>query len=100
MLHSTAHWQKTVHGYGGLRPYRHHLLYQELDAFPDVRSVQHLATLGVNYVVVHTDLYSPEQWAAVSEKLGAFSDRLELVYSDSASRVFALRRPDGALGLD
>ena len=98
MLHSMAHWQKTVHGYGGIRPYLHSVLYEELDKFPDTLSLQHLLDLGVTYVIVHIDMYPPEDWVRIDERLGAFGDRLELRYSDPAGRVYALRRPQEARG--
>ena len=95
MLHSMAHWQKTVHGYGGIRPSRHGILYQELNEFPDTQSLGSLAALGGTYVVVHMNMYSPEEWAKVDARLPAFSDRLKLEYSDPVSRVYALQRvPD------
>jgi hypothetical protein len=93
MLHSMAHWQKTVDGYGGIRPYTHSVLYQELDTFPDAQSLQHLAELNVRYVVVHLDLYPPTEWPQVDERLRAFSDRLHLEYSDPIGRVYTIRRP-------
>jgi hypothetical protein len=93
MLHSMAHWQKTVHGYGGIRPYLHSVLYEALDRFPDAPSLQHLLDLGVTYVIVHIDMYPSEDWVGVDERLRAFGDRLELRYSDPAARVYALRTP-------
>ena len=54
MLHSMAHWQRTVHGHSSLLTPLHEQLYDELRTFPDARSVAHLAELGVTYVVVHT----------------------------------------------
>jgi hypothetical protein len=92
MLHSMAHWQKTVHGYGGIRPYLHSVLYEELDRFPDATSLDHLTALGVTYVIIHADMYPPEQWAEVSQRLQAFADQLTLEYSDPTSRVYMLRR--------
>ncbi|HVH27278.1 MAG TPA: glycosyltransferase family 39 protein [Vicinamibacterales bacterium] len=92
MLHSMAHWQKTIHGYGGIRPYVHSVLYEELDRFPDGRSLDHLTALGVTYLIIHTDMYPPEQWAGVSDRLASFADQLTLEYSDSVSKVYTLRR--------
>ena len=34
MLHATAHWQKTIHGYSGIRRPLHDQLYRELTTFP------------------------------------------------------------------
>jgi hypothetical protein len=100
MLHSMAHWQKTIHGYGGIRPYLHSVLYEELDSFPDLRSLDHLTALGVTYVIIHTDMYPPEQWALVSDRLASFTDQLMLEYSDAASRVYTLRRSRFATRVD
>ena len=69
MLHSTAHWQKTIHGYSGLRPRLHFDLYKKMLEFPDEASVAALQRLGVRYMVVHTDYYTPADWAAVEERI-------------------------------
>ncbi|MDE3154430.1 MAG: hypothetical protein KGN76_04970 [Acidobacteriota bacterium] len=90
MLHSTAHWQKTVQGYSGFRPPELQRLYVELTRFPDETSLDHLARLGVQYVVVHTDLYPPGEWPAVEARLVTFRDRLTLVHADGAGRVYEL----------
>jgi hypothetical protein len=90
MLHSTAHWQKTVHGYSGLRPPLHSELYAQLRSFPDDASVARLKSLGVDYVVVHTDLYPAGQWPAVDERLRDFSGALRLEHVDGAGRVYSL----------
>jgi hypothetical protein len=95
MLHSMAHWQKTIHGYSGITPRLHQALFQELAHFPDARSLDRLEGLGVNFVVVHTSLYPAAAWPAVDARLRAFPDDLTLVYEDHESRVYRLRaRPD------
>ena len=91
MLHSTAHWQKTVEGYSGIRPARHALLYRQLRDFPDEVSLDALSSLGVTYVVVHTDLYPPAEWAAVAARIGSYTARLELVDREDGGRVYMLR---------
>ena len=93
MLYSMAHWQKTVHGYSGIRPELHDVLYRELEHFPDRQSLQHLQQLGVTYVIVHTDMYSPDEWADVDQRLHSFGEWLNLEHSDATGRVYALRRP-------
>ena len=92
MLHSTAHWQKTVHGYSGVRPALHSELYQLLLGFPDDRSVSSLENLGVTFVVVHRDLYAADEWAAVDARLHAFAERLSLVHEDDSGRVYRLQK--------
>ncbi len=93
MLHSMAHWQKTVHGYSGIRPSLHEQLYFELESFPDETSLQSLARLKVDYIVVHTDLYPPGEWPKVEEHLKSFSARLTLEHVEGAGRVYSLRHP-------
>jgi hypothetical protein len=93
MLHSTAHWQKTIEGYSGLRPPLHESLYRELARFPDSTSLDSLARLGVNYIVVHGDLYTPEERASVDARLILFRDKLTLTHTEGDGRVYALRRP-------
>ena len=90
MLHSMAHWQRTVHGYSGLRPTLHYELFRQLRVFPDEISLARLSALGVDYVVVHIDLYPPGEWPAVDERLRQFEKVLKLVYSDETARVYAI----------
>jgi hypothetical protein len=91
MLHSTAHWQKTVHGWSGLLPPGHFELFAWMTGFPDEDSLRLLAAFHVDYVVVHTDLYPPGAWAEVERRLAAYQGRLELRYRDDTSRVYALK---------
>jgi hypothetical protein len=90
MLHSMAHWQKTVHGYSGLRPPLHYELFRQLRLFPDDATITRLAALGVDYAVVHVDLYPAGEWPAVEERLRRYEDVLKLVYSDETARVYAI----------
>lgn len=90
MIHSTAHWQRTVHGYSGFRLDLHTELYNKLVQFPDPASLDALEQLGVTYVVVHTDLYSDEERAATVARLPIYANRLREVYADADARVYAL----------
>ena len=94
MLHSTAHWQRTVHGYSGMRPPLHELLNRQLTKFPDKDSLESLAELHVTYVVVHISEYGPGEWPAVEERLRQYDSWLELKYQDGDARVYALRNPN------
>jgi len=91
MLHSTAHWQKTIHGYSSLRRPLHDRLYAEMSTFPDATSVASLREAGVTYVVVHTEDYG-DRWRAVEEeiaKTGAF----KLEHVEGSGRVYSLLPP-------
>jgi hypothetical protein len=89
MLHTTEHWQKTVHGWSGLQPPGHLVLWDRLNRFPDESSLRSLAEFQVDYIVVHTELYAPGEWADVERRLAAYGDRLALRFTDATSRVYA-----------
>jgi hypothetical protein len=92
MLHATAHWQKTVEGYSGIRPPLLATLYEQLTTFPDEHSIGALDNLGVTYIVVHTDMYPPGEWENVERRLTAFTDRLALQHVEGDGRVYAMTR--------
>ncbi len=89
MLHSMAHWQKTVHGYSGFRAPFHDQLYLDMRQFPDDHSIGRLRQVGVTYVVVHRDLYEPDQWPAVEARL-AQSTGIRLVHEENDGRIYAV----------
>lgn len=91
MLHSMVHWQKTVHGYSGFRAPFHEQLYADLRRFPDATSITRLREVGVSYVVVHRELYSPEEWAIVEPRFAQFPV-LHLAHEDPSGRVYSVAR--------
>jgi hypothetical protein len=96
-MHSMAHWQRTVAGYGGIRPAFHQDLDRLLQVFPNDASVRRLAEIGVTYVVVHIDLYDAAVWPEVDARLRSYDGTwLKLEYSDPAGRVYSIRRPPAA----
>jgi hypothetical protein len=88
MLHATAHWQKTIHGYSGIRRPFHDELYADLYSFPDAASLDSLRAVGVTYVVVHTEAYG-SRWRTVEEQITR-SGQLKLEHSDGDGRVYSL----------
>jgi hypothetical protein len=93
MMHATAHWQKTVHGYSGFRAPVHELIFQNLRDFPTDEGLRRLALLGVARIVVHTELYGPGEWPAVEARIGRFADWLRLEHVEGPGRVYSLRPP-------
>jgi hypothetical protein len=88
MLHAMAHWQKTVHGYSGIRRPFHDRLYAELADFPDATSLASLREVGVTYVVVHTNEYG-NGWRTVEERI-AKTPALKLAHVEGAGRVYTI----------
>ena len=97
MLHSMAHWQKTVHGFSGFDPPEHMRLYGAMRAFPDAESLRQMRAFGVTHVVVHIDRFDPQLWNSISPQLEGGRD-LELVFQDVKSRVYRLRKDGLATG--
>jgi hypothetical protein len=89
MLHSMAHWQKTVHGYSGFRAPFHDQLYLEMRRFPDEASIARLRETGVTYVVVHRELIEPGQWPAFEARLA--QSGLPLRHEDPSGRVYEIK---------
>ena len=93
MLHSMAHWQKTVHGYSGIRAPLHDRLYVLLRGFPDGASLEELARLDVRYVVVHTELYAPGEWEQVAARIDRYGGWIRLEHVAGTGRVYSLHPP-------
>ncbi|MGH9220161.1 MAG: hypothetical protein ACRD1W_12715 [Vicinamibacterales bacterium] len=89
MLHSTAHWQRTVHGYSGIRRPLHDQLYLDLTEFPAGPSIDALRNVGVTHVVVHSDYYDAGHWRQVEPSLAQSAD-LKLVHTEGAGRVYTI----------
>lgn len=92
MLHSTAHWQKTVEGYSGIRPQRHVQLYEQLATFPEETSIRALRDAGVTHLVVHADYYGAEEWQAVEARLSQYANWLTLAHVEGEGRVYLVTR--------
>lgn len=93
MTHATAHWQKTVHGYSGIRARLHDDLFQHLREFPTQEGLRRLSDIGVSRIVVHTEMYDPGAWPAVEARIAGFSAWLRLDHVEGAGRVYSLHPP-------
>ena len=91
MLHATAHWQKTIHGYSGIRRPLHEQVYLDLTTFPSAASLTSLRAVGVTHIVVHVDEYG-SRWASVEEQI-VRSPALKLEHVEGAGRVYSLLPP-------
>ncbi|MCL7452218.1 MAG: hypothetical protein M8467_04125 [Anaerolineae bacterium] len=87
---STYHWQTTPDGYSGFVPPKHGQIVYEMERFPSERSVSLLQALGVRRILVHSNRYPAERWAALQATLGQ-ADELELVEAFGADQVYEVR---------
>lgn len=89
MLHATAHWQKTIHGYSGIQRPLHDRLYDVLTVFPQPESLSALREVGVTHVVVHTQDYG-DRWAGVERQIAATPD-LQLLHVEGDGRIYTFK---------
>lgn len=88
MLHSMAHWEKTIHGYSGIRQPFHAQLYDDLYDFPNPLSLSRLREVGVTYIIVDPEDYGL-RWRTVEEQI-AKSDQLKIEYQGQGGNVYTL----------
>ena len=74
MYYSTRHWKPLVNGYSGFTPPSYRRLLEELDGFPDDRSVAHLRVRGVRYLLLHEPFYIHGDYHADVATLRARTD--------------------------
>ena len=73
---STFHWRRMVNGYSGFLPPGYQELVSETLEFPDERSLGRITEIGVNYVILHREMFDREQRARVENDLREFSAQL------------------------
>ena len=72
---STVHWQRILNGYSGAAPASYAEFKRSMGTFPDDSSMQLLRSRGVDYVVVHEEVYGR---AAYQSTIAAISKRADL----------------------
>lgn len=91
MLHTSAHWQRTVNGYSGILPEAHEQLFFALHDFPNADALARLRAFGVTYVVDHNDWNDPVMRDVLQARYDAFSADLELVKQLDGDRLYTIR---------
>jgi hypothetical protein len=89
MLHSTAAWWPTIHGYSGTRPERHDQVFRAMNTFPDEASLTAMRSLGVTHVIAHRRLYPDEMWTALGARLRSTAG-LRVIHDDAEGLVCRL----------
>lgn len=74
---STFHWQTRINGSSDIAPRASTALRQDLDTFPDARTLGILQALGVRYVVIHRAQYSRAAWEALAPRYAAYGATLQ-----------------------
>ncbi len=74
MFNSTWHWQPIVNGYSGFFPDTFIELAEHTASFPDDRSIAYLKQRGVDFLVIHGTLMTPEEFGDMTAALLARPD--------------------------
>jgi hypothetical protein len=74
MFNSTWHWQPIVNGYSGFFPKSFMELAEQTASFPDDRSIAYLKVRGVDFIVIHGSLMTPQQFGEMTATLLARPD--------------------------
>ncbi|MEI6244486.1 MAG: hypothetical protein WCQ64_05515 [Acidobacteriota bacterium] len=91
MLHSMAHWKPIFVGYSGIQPPGYKENYLTFVSFPDAASLALARRLGITHVILHGELVDPSERAEVDQKYAQFADQVQLVHTEGAGRVYAIR---------
>jgi hypothetical protein len=65
MFWSITHWHPLVNGYSGYYPPEFLEMVVRTEGFPDDRSLEELAFVGVHYVVVHKGFFDADQYSSL-----------------------------------
>ncbi len=69
MYRSIEHWQPILNGYSGYFPKSFMDLTEIAKGFPDERAIAYLKTRGVDVIVVHGNLMTPDQFGRITSGL-------------------------------
>ena len=97
MYYSTFHWQNLLSGYSGFFPPSFIELTRSLEQFPDADSIDALRRRRAQYVVLHGEVFRPDEYASLVAKADASLDLSLLSTTEwmgAEMRVYKLRTPD------
>jgi hypothetical protein len=87
---SAGHWRTMVNGGSGFKPQWLVEAGKVFEAFPDAASLDLAQQIGVDYVVLQQDLYSPEAWGNVKSLLSGYLGAVSEVHNVGEDLVLRL----------
>jgi hypothetical protein len=70
--YSTYHWRRLANGSTGYTPPIYDDFRQWFATFPDARSIDVIQQLGIDWVVLHSKAYKPDDWQRLMANLPVF----------------------------
>jgi hypothetical protein len=96
MYQGISHFQRMLNGYSGYAPSSFYEMRQIMASFPDDRSMAFLRDRGVDYVVVRTGIYEPQQAESLLDQIQKRRDiSLKVMWAaglQGAEAIYAVRK--------
>jgi len=87
---STCHYKPIYNGYSGYAPPNYGRWGKTISGFPDRNSLNKLDELGINFAVLHLDLYPAEVRPALLELIQT-KKRLEIIFQDGKDYLIKIK---------
>ena len=91
---STRHWRQLVNGGSGFKPEWLVNLGETLDTFPNWAALDVAQQLGVDFIVLHSDQYSPTDWNNLMGLLPAYYPAIKSIISIENQVILQLKQPE------
>lgn len=91
--YSSHHWRRMANGGTGYTPPIYREMRKWFDAFPDPRSVDVMQQLGLDYVILHQNAYTPDEWQSLQAELPRYLPAIESIRTIGEAHVLHLREP-------
>jgi hypothetical protein len=100
VYYSAVHGKQLINGYSGFFPPVYERIVGISQQFQTPELIEWLQGLRVNWLILHRDRYSPQEWARVSEKVKEFPNVLEPFGWFGDAWVLRVHPPEWEAGAD
>ncbi|MBE7470436.1 MAG: hypothetical protein DPW09_03840 [Anaerolineae bacterium] len=92
--YSSYHWRRIANGSTGFTPPIYERFRQWFATFPDARSVDVIQQLGIDFIILHTAAYKPEDMQRLLADLRAYLPSFTQAHQIGESLVLRVGRPE------
>ncbi len=90
--YASHHWRPISNGGTGFTPPIYKELRQWFNAFPDPRSVDVMQQIGIEYVILHSQTYTPEDWQRVISELPLYLPAIDEIHQVGDTLVIRIAK--------
>jgi len=92
--YSTHHWRKLANGGTGYTPPVYKNMRQWFLTFPDARSVDVIQQMGIDWVVLHADMYPPADWQRLLTELSRYWPAIAEIHQIDRDLALRIAQPE------